>query len=108
MTGTRAPYNRQHRGREGIGGHIKKDDVDVLAPELMAGCNCLLRTVDQAQIDDLNSRTFQAPGKLLDITSESFVQPFELGPVSLQSDAEKTNSETMVLVKFWHGSRRGG
>ena len=59
----------------------------------MPGLDRLGGGIDQPEIDDLDARTRQFAGHGLDIAFKAILQPVELGPIGVQSDAEQANAE---------------
>jgi hypothetical protein len=58
--------------------------------------SCALRlfgSVDQAEIDNLDTWALELCGDLTDIAREALAQSFELRPIGIQSDAEETDAQ---------------
>ena len=95
-------HHRQHRRRQGIGGRVQEDQVNVRLAEHVAGIEGPLRSVDQAKVDDHDAGMLELVLNLLQVTLEPLLQPWELRPVGVQADAEESDLERS------HGGRVRG
>ena len=73
---------------------MKKDDVDIGFPEPMASSDGTLRVVDQAEIHDARPTSSKALCNQFVVTGKLFFQAFELGPISIQANAEEPQLNT--------------
>ena len=72
---------------------MEENKIHFLAAEPVTGLERLRGRVDQAQIDDLDigpGEHFRDPGE---VAIKAFLEPFKLGPVGVQADAEKSDAE---------------
>ena len=89
----RASDHRQHGRGKRVGRDVQEDQVHVRAPELPPGLAGALGVVHQAEVDDLDARPRELLRHAGHVALQSFLEPGELRPVSVQADAEETDAE---------------
>jgi len=97
----RAPHNRQHGGRQRVGGDVQENQVHIRLPELVPRRERLLWRVHEAEVDDLDARQRQFLRDAREVAFEPLLQARELRPVGVQADAEE--SDAKLLRRFVHG-----
>ena len=71
---------------------MEKDQVDIMLAKRVPGSNCLFGVIDHAKVHYLGAEGLQAFGYLYVVTLKSLEQALKLGPVGVQSNAEKADT----------------
>src|SRR5205814_9378329 len=90
--------------RQRVRGHVQKNQIDIALAELMPGFKRFHRTVDQAEVDDLNAGPLQSLLNDRDISLQPLFQPRELRPVGVQPDSEQADFQWTHIASL-HSSR---
>ena len=77
---------------------MQEDKIDVSLTKRVTCRHGLVRIVHHAQVDDFGAKRSEASGDLLVIAFQSLLQPRELLPVGIQTNAEQANF--MRLIYF--------
>ena len=90
--------DRQDRARQGVGGDIEEDQIDLLASEAGGGLSGLVGIVDHSHVDQLRSHALQPLGDDPLASAQTLQEAVKLRPVRLQPDAEQSDPRLKVRL----------
>ena len=85
---------------------MDKNQINVFAPEAVAGLKCPGRRVNQPEVHNLDTRSGELLSDLFEIAFQSRFEPPELRPICIQADAKKayaTGFHSRYLTKQFLG-----
>ncbi len=99
----------QHRRRQRVGCDMEKDQIHILATKSMSSLHGLRGAIDQTQVHHVHSWTLQTLAHYLKITFQTLLEPLELRPIGVQTNAKKTNSNihgyrVLLVPILWNHS----